>query len=61
MRLIDADALKESMCASLDQAAAIAYFRLREDALRMSAAIKAAIDSAPTIEITRIPHEGGKT
>ena len=49
MRPIDADALKESLCGDLDRIAASAYFRLREDALRMSAAIKAAIDKAPTI------------
>lgn len=49
MRQIDADALKESLCGDLERLAASAYFRLREDALRMSAAIKAAIDSAPTI------------
>ena len=40
MRLIDADAPKESMCAPLDQTAAI--------------------DSAPTIEITRISREEEK-
>ena len=48
-RLIDAEALKESLCGDLERIAATAYFKLRQDALRMSAAIRAAIDSAPTI------------
>ena len=50
MRLIDADALKESLCADLERIAASAHFRLRNDALRMIDAIKDAIDSAPTMK-----------
>lgn len=56
MRPIDADALKDSLCSALDNCAVKAYFRLRNDATRMRAAINAAIEGAPTIDAEPVRH-----